>query len=57
MTLALLCCNPSRWLQLIFLGMEQEHQSLFHLMELSFLSAEIEAHIEPFFECILKGGC
>ena len=39
------------------LRVKQENQSLFHLMELSFLSAEIQAHIEPLFECILKGGC
>ena len=41
--------------------MEQQHQSLFHLMELPFLSAEVEPHIEPLFERILKGryrrGC
>ncbi len=39
------------------LGVKQENQSLFHLMELSFFSAQIEPHIEPFFDCILKRGC
>ena len=37
--------------------MEQEHQALFHLMEFPFLSAQVEPHIEPFFECVLKGRC
>ena len=37
--------------------MEQEHQALFHLMELAFLSAQVEPHIEPLFECVLKGRC
>ena len=38
-------------------GVEQKHQSLFHLMKFSFLPAEVEPHIEPFFECVLKGRC
>ena len=38
-------------------GVEQKHQSLFNLMKFSFLSAEVEPHIEPFFECVLKGRC
>ena len=38
-------------------GVEQKHQPLFHLMKFSFLSAEVEPHIEPFFECVLKGRC
>ena len=38
-------------------GVEQKHQSLFNLMKFSFLSAEVEPHIEPFFECVLKGWC
>ena len=38
------------------LGVEQEHQSLFNLMKFPLFTAEIEPHIEPFFECILEGG-
>ena len=38
-------------------GVEQKHQSLFNLMKFSFLSAEVEPHIEPFFECVVKGRC
>ena len=38
-------------------GVEQKHQSLFNLMKFSFLSAEVEPHIEPFFQCVLKGWC
>ena len=38
-------------------GVEQKHQSLFNLMKFSFLSAEVEPHIESFFECVLKGRC
>ena len=38
-------------------GVEQKHQSLFHLMKFSFLSAEVEPHIEPFFKCVIKGWC
>ena len=38
-------------------GVEQKHQSLFNLMKFSFLSAEVEPHIEPFFECVLKRRC
>ena len=34
---------------LIISGVEQKHQSLFYLMELPFLSAEVKPHIEPFF--------
>ncbi len=26
-------------------------------MKFSFLSAEVEPHIEPFFQCVLKGWC
>ena len=37
--------------------MKQQNQPLFNLMKFSFLSAEVEPHIEPFFECVLKGGC
>jgi len=44
-------------IQLISSGMEQQHQTLFHLMEFPFLSAEVEAHTEPLFERVLKGGC
>ena len=42
---------PSNFLAtlVIISGVEQKHQSLFHLMELPFLSAEVEPHIEPFF--------
>ena len=38
-------------------GVEQKHQSLFNLMKFSFLSAEVEPNIEPFFQCVLKGRC
>ena len=38
-------------------GVEQEHQPLLHLMKFSFLSAEVEPNIEPFFQCVLKGRC
>ncbi len=37
--------------------MKQQNQPLLHLMKFSFLSAEVEPHIEPFFECVLKGRC
>ena len=38
-------------------GVEQKHQPLFNLMKFSFLSAEVEPDIEPFFQCVLKGWC
>ena len=37
--------------------MKKQNQSLFHLMELPFLSAEVKSHIEPLFEGILKRWC
>ena len=36
-------------------GVEQKHQSLFHLMELPLFSAEVESHVEAFFKGVLKG--
>ena len=38
-------------------GVEQKHQSLFHLMELPLFSAEVKPHIEAFFKGVLKGRC
>ena len=35
--------------------MEQQHQTLFHLVEFPFLSAEIQPHFQSFFESIFKG--
>ena len=37
--------------------MKQQNQPLLHLMKFSFLPAEVEPHIEPFFECVVKGRC
>ena len=36
--------------------MKQQNQPLLHLMKFSFLSAEVEPHVERFFEDALKEG-